>query len=97
MIIEHAIFYIHKEKQNEFEEAFKEAATLIAATKGYRSHTLNKSIENDGKYFIFVEWDTVESHMEGFMKSPGFQQFVALMDPFLEKAEMEHLETKQRS
>lgn len=91
MIIEKAYFVIHEGLETEFEKAFSEAVELIAATNGYQHYTLTKSIESDRKYVIFIEWDSLVAHTEGFMNSQRFEQFTKRMDPFLEHVEMEHL------
>ncbi|TKD71404.1 hypothetical protein FBF83_00920 [Pseudalkalibacillus hwajinpoensis] len=91
LITEKAYFTIHEGLETKFEEAFSEAVDLIAATKGYQHYTLTKSIEFDRKYVIFIEWDSLAAHTEGFMNSNRFEQFTKKMDPFLEHVEMEHL------
>ena len=91
LIIEKAYFTIHAGLETKFEEAFAEAVNLIAETKGYHQYTLTKSIESERKYVIFIEWESLADHTEGFMKSNRFMQFTQKIDPFLENAEMEHL------
>ncbi|MDQ0483174.1 antibiotic biosynthesis monooxygenase family protein [Guptibacillus hwajinpoensis] len=91
MIIEKAYFVIHERLETEFEKAFSEAVELIAATNGYQHYTLTKSIEAERKYVIFIEWDSLAAHTEGFMNSQRFEQFTKKMDPYLEHVEMEHL------
>lgn len=91
MIIEKAYFVIHEGLETEFEKAFSEAVELIAATNGYQHYSLTKTVESERKYVIFIEWDSLEAHTEGFMKSQRFEQFTNKIDPFLEHVEMEHL------
>ncbi|WP_377888991.1 antibiotic biosynthesis monooxygenase family protein [Alkalihalobacillus sp. R86527] len=91
MVIEKAYFTIHKGMEESFEETFSKAVELISVTPGFINHQLTKSIETESKYVIFVEWDSLAAHTEGFMKSDRFNEFVSMMDPFLDKVEMEHL------
>jgi heme-degrading monooxygenase HmoA len=65
-----------------FEEAFRNASPLIAATNGYRGHTLRRSLESPGRYFLQVEWDTVESHTVNFRQSPLYAEWKALLHHF---------------
>jgi heme-degrading monooxygenase HmoA len=98
MIFESAVFHIKKGKEQEFEAAFKEAVSLIASVDGYISHTLNKSMEDESSYMVIVVWDSVESHMEGFVQSELFEQWKEKMDPFFEpNIWMNHFQTVQSS
>ncbi|MCA0988316.1 antibiotic biosynthesis monooxygenase family protein [Guptibacillus algicola] len=92
MVIEKACFTVHKGMEEDFEETFSKAVEFISVTPGFINHQLTKSIETKSKYVILVEWDSLEAHTEGFMKSERFNEFVSMMDPFLDTVEMEHLE-----
>ncbi|PFG13298.1 antibiotic biosynthesis monooxygenase family protein [Bacillus sp. es.036] len=91
MVIEKAYFTIHEGLESTFEATFKEAVRYIAETAGYIHYRLLKSIESERKYVIFIEWETLASHTEGFMSSDRFEKFTSLVEPFLENVEMEHL------
>ncbi|WP_270182156.1 antibiotic biosynthesis monooxygenase family protein [Alkalihalobacillus sp. CinArs1] len=91
MVIEKAAFIVNEGMEKDFEETFMKAVQYISASPGFISHQLTKSIETESKYVIFVEWDSLAAHTEGFMKSDRFNEFVSLMDPFLKNVEMEHL------
>ncbi len=91
MIIEKAYFTIHEGLETEFEEAFLKAVKLITSIEGYNHYSLTKSMESERKYVILIEWASLAAHTEGFMKSSQFEEFTAIVDPFLENVEMEHL------
>ncbi|WP_347550127.1 antibiotic biosynthesis monooxygenase [Pseudalkalibacillus hwajinpoensis] len=93
MVIEKAYFTINKGLELDFEEAFTDAVKLIASIPGYQNYRLTKSVEAERKYVIFVEWESLSAHTEGFMESSQFEEFTKLMDPFLANVEMEHLVT----
>jgi heme-degrading monooxygenase HmoA len=38
--------------------------------------------EDDRSYRLLVRWDSVDSHCEGFQKSPAFVQWRAWIGPF---------------
>ena len=69
-----------------FEEAFGEARQIIAASPGHQKHELRRCLEADHRYLLLVWWDSLESHTEGFRKSPAYQRWRQLLhhfyDPF---------------
>jgi heme-degrading monooxygenase HmoA len=97
MILEVAVFSIAPAQKAQFESAFTEARKLISATPGFVSHQLHRCIETDGRYLLLVQWLTVEHHMVGFRGSPQFQQWRALLGPFLAAPPaVEHYEAVSR-
>ncbi|MFT3904948.1 MAG: antibiotic biosynthesis monooxygenase [Steroidobacteraceae bacterium] len=86
MILEVATFTIKPDQLAEFEKAFVEARKVITQSDGCGSVALQRSIENPGRYVLFVEWPTVAHHMEGFRNSPLFAQWRALLGPYFAAA-----------
>ncbi|GAA4021132.1 antibiotic biosynthesis monooxygenase [Deinococcus rubellus] len=86
MIQELALLHIRPNQTAEFEAAFAEAQAIISAMPGYLRHELQVCLEDDHKYALFVWWETLEDHTEGFRGSPEYQQWRSLMhhfyDPF---------------
>ncbi len=86
MILEQAILHIKPGKSEAFEKAFKEAQKIISTMKGYIRHDVLKCIEENDKYVLLVEWETIEDHETGFRKSEEYQQWKKLLhhfyDPF---------------
>ena len=86
MILEVAILDVKAEQTKEFEKSFQQAQTIIASMKGYISHQLQKCLENENRYLLLVNWETLEAHTEGFRQSPQYQEWKALLhhfyDPF---------------
>src|SRR5688572_16316502 len=72
--------------QQEFEQAFAKAQTIIASMPGYISHQLQRCLEKAGRYVLLVNWQTLEDHTIGFRGSAEYQQWRALLhhfyDPF---------------
>ncbi len=70
----------------EFEHAFLKAEKIIQRMNGYISHEMKRCIEQNDKYILFVRWETLEDHTEGFRKSDEYQDWKALLhhfyDPF---------------
>ena len=94
MILEVATLDVKLGQEADFEQAFDKAQKIIASMKGYRSHQLQRSIENDSRYILLVEWETLKDHTEGFRNSEEYQEWKAVLhhfyDPF---PTVEHFKT----
>ncbi len=84
MILEVAILNIKKGFSEEFEKAFGEAQAIISSMKGYLSHSLKKCMEDDDKYILLVNWETLEDHEVGFRKSDEYKEWKTLLHHFYE-------------
>ncbi|MCY8394978.1 antibiotic biosynthesis monooxygenase [Bacillus spizizenii] len=82
MVREAAMLHIKEGLEQEFEEAFRQAAPIIAGMKGYITHSLSKCLEETHKYLLLVEWETLEDHTEGFRGSSEYQEWKALLHRF---------------
>jgi heme-degrading monooxygenase HmoA len=82
MILEVAVLDVRPGREREFEAAFAEAAPIIAAMPGCRSHQLQRCVEKPHRYLLLVDWDTLEAHTVGFRGSPQYQRWKALLHPF---------------
>lgn len=83
-VIEHAILPVKSGREAEFEMAFAEAKSIIAAMPGFRGLTLSRGVEHPETYLLLVRWDTVADHEIGFRGSPEYQQWRALLHEFYE-------------
>ncbi|MDO6760723.1 antibiotic biosynthesis monooxygenase [Tamlana sp. 2_MG-2023] len=84
MILEVAILNIKKGRSAEFEISFRQAEKIISSMKGYVSHQLKKCVEQEDKYILLVNWETIEDHEIGFRQSDEYQQWKALLHHFYE-------------
>lgn len=82
MILEVAILNIIDGRQLDFENAFKQAQTIISSMQGYISHELQKCMETDNRYILLVKWETLEAHTVGFRSSSEYQEWKALLHHF---------------
>jgi len=91
MALEVAILNVRPGQSHAFEAAFLEAQRIIAAAPGYQRHELRICVEEADRYLLLVWWDSLESHTEGFRKSPEYQRWGQILhhfyDPF---PEVEH-------
>jgi heme-degrading monooxygenase HmoA len=86
MILEIAQLQIKPGQCVAFETAFAQAETIIASVGGYVNHQLQRCLENDHRYVLLVNWQTLEDHTIGFRGSAEYQTWRALLhhfyDPF---------------
>jgi heme-degrading monooxygenase HmoA len=84
MILEVAILSIKLGKEVEFENDFKIASQYISSSKGYKNHSLKKSIEKENQYILLVEWDSLEDHTIGFRNSDQYLKWKNLLHHYYE-------------
>jgi len=86
MILEHAILEVREGQQQSFGEAFSQAIQIIAASPGFLSLQLLRSVKEEGKHLLLVEWESIADHEQGFRDSPAYEEWKALLhhfyDPF---------------
>jgi heme-degrading monooxygenase HmoA len=91
MIFEHALLNVAPGKEDAFEEAFPSARAVMEKSPGCRSVRLFRSVESPDRFLLFVEWESVEAHMEGFRKSDEFARWREIVGPFFAYlSDMEH-------
>ena len=84
MILEVATLNIKRGLSADFEMNFQKAEKIIATMKGYINHELKKCIEQDEKYILLVNWETIADHEIGFRKSDEYQEWKRLLHHFYE-------------
>ena len=86
MILEVAILDVIPGQETEFEAAFGQAQAIISSMKGYINHQLQRCLEQENRYILLVNWETLKDHTEGFRGSPEYQEWRKLLhhfyDPF---------------
>lgn len=86
MILEHAVLEVISGEEAAFEAAFAQARSIIEAASGFRRLHLCRCIEQQNRYLLLVEWETLEAHTVGFRGSPGYDDWRRLLhhfyDPF---------------
>lgn len=94
MILEVAILDVKQGQEKQFETDFSIAGKYIRSIKGYLSHSLKKCIEQQNRYILLVEWDTLEDHEIGFRKSEEYLEWKRLLHHYYEPfPKVEHYET----
>ncbi|USG64807.1 antibiotic biosynthesis monooxygenase [Brevibacillus ruminantium] len=86
MILEAVMLQVKDGMEQEYEEAFRQASSIISSMKGYVSHELHRCMEVKGKYLLLVKWESLEDHTIGFRQSPEYQEWKRVLhhfyDPF---------------
>ncbi len=91
MVLEVATLYVKPELMPTFEADFVKASYFIAQAKGYITHELQKCLEQEHKFLLMVQWETLENHTVDFRTSDLFEQWRTIIHPYFEpKPIVEH-------
>jgi heme-degrading monooxygenase HmoA len=86
MFLEVAVLNVRKGEEAAFESAFRQAQGIIAASRGYSGHELQRCLERPNQYILLVRWQTLEDHTVGFRQSAAYEGWKNLLhhfyDPF---------------
>ncbi|MDN5857491.1 MAG: antibiotic biosynthesis monooxygenase [Pseudonocardia sp.] len=93
MILEIAEFRVLADRADEFPAAVEHGLQYVAATPGFRTARLTRSIESPSRFVLLIEWDTVEAHTKAFRESANFGKWRSVVGPFFDGAPtVEHAE-----
>jgi heme-degrading monooxygenase HmoA len=86
MILEMALLHVKPGQEKQFEADFAVAGQYISSVKGYIRHSLSRCLEQESKYLLLVDWETLEAHTVGFRQSAVYlewkKQLHHYYDPF---------------
>lgn len=82
MILEQAILDIKPGETAAFETTMQEAKAIISVMPGFIRLEVRPCVENDHRYLLLIEWQTLEDHTEGFRGSPEYEKWKALLHHF---------------
>ena len=86
MILEAAALDVRPGLEADFELAFAQAREVVAASPGFVSLDLRRSVERPSRYLLLVRWERLEDHTVGFRQGPLYPRWKALLhhfyDPF---------------
>jgi heme-degrading monooxygenase HmoA len=77
-------------QEDAFAAFFTQAAHLLRGAKGCRSVELRRSVETPGRFWLLVEWDTVDNHIKDFVASPAMAEMGKSADFFASNPIVEH-------
>jgi len=84
MILESAILYVKEGKSSAFESDFEKAGELISSVPGYIRHSLHRCLEQENKYLLLAEWESLEDHTVGFRQSAAYMEWKRLLHHYYE-------------
>ena len=91
MILEIAENLIKPGLEDEFERGVASALPIFQSAHGFIDLSLQRCIENPQRYRVFLRWETMEDHTEGFRNSEGFQLWRGLVGHcFAEPPKVDH-------
>src|SRR5688500_15276640 len=75
MIIEVAIIEAQPGQGDAMEAGLTLARDVICQAAGYRRSTFHRGIEDRDRFVLYISWDSVADHEDGFRKGPLFPQW----------------------
>lgn len=81
MFLEIATINIKAGQEQAFEAAAEKAVAVFRGSKGCDGMELRRCVETPTRYFLFVNWQTLEDHLEHFRNSetglPAWRKLVS--------------------
>lgn len=81
-VLEVARLWIYPDQTTAFESGIAEAFTYLQKTQGYLRHQLQRCIEDESQYLLFIEWETLDAHLVNFRQSENFVQWRSLIGSY---------------
>jgi heme-degrading monooxygenase HmoA len=75
MIVEVAIIDAQPGQGDAMEAGLSAARAVISRAKGYRASIFHRGIENRDQFVLYITWESVADHEEGFRKGPLFTEW----------------------
>ena len=89
MIVEVAIFEAEPGKEAALAAGIAEGSKVIMTGPGCQSVRVHRGIETPGRCILYVEWDSVQAHLD-FRDSPKFAEWRSHINGLFGNREMEH-------
>ncbi len=75
MVVEIAILEAKPGEADAMRAGLERARSVISQSPGYRGSAFQQSIERPERFVLYIKWDSVEDHTEGFRKGPLFPEW----------------------
>ena len=85
MIVEIARLKIDPEEAEAFHAAVAQCAPRFQRAVGCRAMSLEREVEDSSRYYLRVEWATLENHLDDFRSSEDFQTWRSLAGKFFKE------------
>lgn len=91
MVVEYIRYTIQEDQREAFVQGYEQARSSLDESANCQGYELSQCVEDQSSYILRIEWDSVEGHLQGFRRSPGFRSFFAAIQPFVNNiTEMRH-------
>jgi quinol monooxygenase YgiN len=81
----------HGETPGGLEAAYRTASSSLDASQHCLGYELTRCVEEQDRYILRIEWDSVEGHLTGFRRAAEFAAFLEAIKPYIgEIEEMQH-------
>lgn len=98
MVVEYIRYTIPAERAAAFEQAYADAAKVLADDEHCLNYEVSRGVEEPEHYTVRIVWDSVEGHEQGFRRSAAFPAFFAAVKPFFAQIdEMKHYDVRDAS
>ena len=95
MILEVAEIHVKDGTGKAFESALQQAQPVLMGTEGYIRHELRGSMEDENRYLLFVEWESLEAHLVNFRESERYLEWRKIISPFFAQSPLvEHFDVR---
>jgi heme-degrading monooxygenase HmoA len=98
MIVEYIRYKLNKHATESYEDtftsfeaAYRAASSSLDASPHCFGYELTRCLEEQDRYILRIEWDSVDGHLMGFRRAPEFASFLAAIKPYIDQIEeMQH-------
>ena len=98
MIVEYIRYLIESERADAFRQAYAAAAAVLQRDPRCLSYEIVQGVEEPTRFVVRIEWTSLADHLEGFRHDPAFNEFFALVGPYVDDIRaMQHFEVKTSS
>ena len=75
MVVEIGIIKAKPGEGDAMQAGLTKAREVIGQAAGYQGSVFQRGVEDPDRFVIYIKWDSVEAHMEGFRGGPLFPQW----------------------
>lgn len=81
----------HEDTFGGFEAAYRAASSSLDASPHCLGYELTRCVEEQDRYILRIEWDSMDGHLMGFRRAPEFSPFLEAIKPYIGQIEeMQH-------
>ena len=75
MVVEIAILEAKPGEADNMRKGLEAARKIISQANGYIDSTFQQGIEDPNRFVLYIKWQTVEDHTNGFRQGPLFPEW----------------------